>query len=246
MGIELIVGGIIGLAGLGISAGGAIAGAVEAGQDAATAAAFAQTQFETTTSNINAQTALAIEQGREQAEFAISTQNENYAALLGSARETAGLRTEGVTLQEEFQTEATARKGTREAGQLGARTAVSGAAGRSSELIRRTQRAGTGQQIEDIGEQSDLTRLGISTGLRQTEEEAGRRLSQNLESINLRQTQFEEDALAQQARDLEQAELNRFAATYGIPTSGEIGGAAALDILSSGLDFTSTLADLFD
>ncbi len=246
MGIELIVGGIIGLVGLGTSITGAAIGANQDIIDANNAREFAQTQFETSVENINAQTALAIEQGREQASFAIATQNENYAALLGSARETAGLRTEGVTLQEEFQTEATAQRGTREAGQLGARTAVSGAAGRSSELIRRTQRAGTGQQIEDIGEQSDLARLGIATGLSQTEEEARRRRAQNLESINLRQGQFEESALAQQERDLEQAELNRFAATYGIPTAGEIGGAAALDVLSQSLDFTSTLVDLFD
>lgn len=246
MGIELIVGGIIGLVGLGVSTAGTIAGAVGAAEDARTAEAFAQERFDITVENINEQTALAIEQGQEQANLAISTQNENFAALLGSARETAGLRTEGVTFQEGFQTTGASRAGTREAGQIGARTAVSGAGGRSSDIIRRTQRGITGQQIEGIGAQADLSRLGIATGLSQTEEEATRRLSQNLESISLRQGQFEESALSQQAIDLEQAELARRAALEGIPTTGEIGGAAALDVLSSGLDFGSTLVDLFD
>jgi hypothetical protein len=215
-------------------------------KDAAVAEEFANRQFDINVENLNENFNLAIEQGRESATFTARTQKENYAELLGNARENAGLRTEGVNQQEGFQTQGASQQGTRAIGQGEAMRAVSGASGRSSEVVKQAQRSQLSRQITGIGEQADLSRTGIATSLSQTEDTASRNLRQNLESISIQQTQFEESAAVSLEQGLEQAELTQFAATYGIPTEGDIAAATTLDLLSTGVDFGSTLLDIYD
>ena len=245
MGTGAIIGGLLGLGGLGLQVGGAISQGQQDQINAAAARELAKEQFEKTRGDLLGNFGRAIEQSRANTEFATRTQGENFAAVLGNARDSASLEFGGIGLQEGLQTESASQQATNEAGQIAARSAVSGAGGGSSRFVKQQQRDVTSRQISGIGEQADISREAVGLRLSQTEEEANRRLRQNLESITTQQSQFEENAAAQLEDALEQAKLDRFSTTFGIPNAGQIDTATALDALSAGVDFGSTLVDLF-
>ena len=236
---------IIGVIGIATSVAGSVTQAEQDRIDAQNAKDFAKRQFEQTTGDIQLDLSTLISQTQEQASFAKESQLEAYETLLGNARGSAALQQEGVTLQRDIQAQTVSQQGTQRAAATGAAQARSGAVGGSSDIIRKQQREQVGVRQDIISEQAQLSQEQIQQGLSATEATAEQRLEQSIGSIDLQMKQKLEAAEIAAAQGISAAELARDAALTGIPTTGDIAGATALDILSSSADFGSYLIDIY-
>lgn len=257
----------LGVLGAGFQFAGILGGASQAAEDARVAEEFANRQYDLQTSNLRGNYLNTIRQSRESTRFGLESQQSSYDLLLGNARSSAALQSgqaeeqrefaeTGVEFQRQGQVQQASQQGTRIASGTRAAQAVSGAGGGSSNIVSQQRREESLLQQGAITAQAEISREGIalseeqrqeqiSLGLETTEATATERLEQGQEALRLRQSQTERSADIAFAQGMSQAELQQYAALYGIPTGGEIAGEAALDLLATGADFGSYLLDIY-